>query len=92
MLGSRIILFAVSWGVLLSEEQIEWDKFLDFVFTYNKEYRNDPDELAKRFKIFKVTRDILQQEVWLQNCKNLGKSAPSRVPEFIRGEHCVRSK
>jgi len=60
MLGLRIILFAVYWGVLLSEEQIEWNKFLNFVSAYNKEYQNDPDELARRFKIFKVTRDILQ--------------------------------
>ena len=59
MLGLRIILFAVYWGVLLSEEQIEWNNFLNFVSAYNKEYQNDPDELARRFKIFKVTRDIL---------------------------------
>ena len=57
MLSIRIILFAGCWGLLVSKEQVEWNNFLEFVSTYNKEYRDDPNELTKRFKIFQVTRD-----------------------------------
>lgn len=52
-----IILFAGCWGLLASKEQVEWNTFLEFVSTYNKEYQDDPNELASRFRIFKVTRD-----------------------------------
>ena len=57
MLSLRIILFAGCWGLLVSKEHLEWNSFLEFVSTYNKEYQDDPNELANRFKVFKVTRD-----------------------------------
>lgn len=57
MLKLVLLVFAACWGLLVSEEQVEWNNFLRFVSTYNKEYRDDSNELAKRFKIFKVTRD-----------------------------------
>ena len=67
MLKLGLILFAGCWGLLLSEEQVEWEHFLQFVTTYNKEYRDDSSELAKRFKIFKVvehvTRGVVRQVV-----------------------------
>lgn len=53
MLNLQLILFAGCWGLLLSEEQVEWNNFLEYVSTYNKEYRDDSSELANRFKIFK---------------------------------------
>ena len=57
MLSLWIILFVGCWGLLASKEQVEWNSFLEFVSTYNKEYRDDPNELSNRFRIFKVTRD-----------------------------------
>lgn len=63
MLRLGLILFAGCWGLLLSEEQVEWNHFLQFVTTYNKEYRDDSSELIKRFKIFKVTRDRVARGV-----------------------------
>ena len=54
MLTLRLILFAGYWGLLLSEEQVEWNRFLEFTSKYSKEYRDDQNELANRYKIFKV--------------------------------------
>ena len=90
MLNLQLILFAGCWGLLSSEEQVEWNNFLEYVSTYNKEYRDDSSELANRFKIFKVTHD------W--GCgyeserSTLGEPEASRVPQFIRRKYCIWSK
>lgn len=57
MLYLRLVLLAGCWGLLLGEDQVEWNRFLEFVSTYDKEYRDDSNELIYRFKIFKVARE-----------------------------------
>lgn len=57
MLGLRLIFLTGCWGLLQSDEQVEWNRFIEFTHNYNKGYQDDPNELTNRYKIFKVTRD-----------------------------------
>jgi len=54
MLILRFFVVATLWGVLLSDEQVQWNQFRDFMIKYQKSYRNDLQEAAKRFEVFKV--------------------------------------
>ena len=54
MLYLRFFVVATLCGVLLSDEQVQWNQFRDFMVKYQKSYRNDLREVTKRFEVFKV--------------------------------------
>ncbi|XP_065885607.1 cathepsin O-like [Dysidea avara] len=61
MLYLRFFVVATLCGVLLSDEQVQWNQFRDFMVKYQKSYRNDLREVTKRFEVFKVSLERQKQ-------------------------------